>query len=221
MAIFGILLIPILSGCGNSPKNTSNAGDKIDSMPVTESKSQDIPDVYASLPTLNTPLNFSMDLLENFMAYEPINAARLPQKGQLKFVITCSEESNGERTMELHSLSDNLKPLDKLQLYSIEEVDGGNNVIAQTFEIDGDYRIKVSKHLNDTLIEQLTYAPTTEGVFEEMRDGKITTVAFDSYNHVNYIVQTFIWDRNANGGLIKKNLQTANYELTANGLVKK
>lgn len=123
--------------------------------------------------------------------------------------------------MELHSLSDNLKPLDKLQLYSIEDVDGGNNVIAQTFEIDGDYRIKVSKHLNDTLIEQLTYTPTTEGVFEEMRDGKITTVAFDSYDHINYIVQTFIWDRNANGGLIKKNLQTANYELTANGLVKK
>jgi len=221
VTILGLLLIATLSGCANSQKKTDTVSNTTDSTSVIERKSQDTSETYATLPALNLPLVFSMYLLEDFMAYEPPSAAWLPQKDDLKFIITCTEEPNGERMLELQSLSDDLKPLDKLQLYSIEEVDGGNNVIAQTFEIDADYRIKVSKHLNETLIEQLTYTPTAKGIFEELRNGKTTTVAFDSYDHINYIVQTFVWDRDTNGGLIKKNLQTVNYELTGNGLVKK
>jgi len=237
--ILSLSLLTVLSGCGKSKKSASDSSNSAKPASVSEAKAQNISDVYASLPVHDIPLLFSMDLLHQFMAYKPIaeadyhrltniadmeayydsntTAARLPQKDDLKFIITCYEEPNGSRSMFLYSFSNELKPLDKLQLYSVEKFDGGRNMIIQQFEINTNYRIKVSKYFDRTLIEQLTYMPLTNGIFEELRDGITTTVAYDSYDQVNYIVQTFVWDHNESGGLIKKDLKIENHRLTEDG----
>lgn len=244
-SIVFIISFVTLSSCGNSNKNTSSAHDKNKLGQATSvGSTQSNPlSIYNSLSSLGLPLKYSMEFAEDFAKYKPLNekdyhlltdigdmqsyydssatAIRLPQKDNLRFILTCNDDLKGDLIMELYSLSDSLTPLDKLQIYSIEEVDGGSNVIAQTFEIDADYRITVSKHLNGTLIEQLTYIPTYRGAFEEIRDGKTLTVAFESFDNRNYTVETFIWDHNSNGGLVKKDLKTQNYLLTETGHVEK
>lgn len=245
----GIIIIAFLlifmSGCKISNKESSSTRNPGTQGRATEagSTTSTPASVYNSLSALQVPIKFSMEFAEDFAKYKPLNehdyhlltdiadmpsyydnsatAVRLPQKDKLKFILTCYEDPRGDLIMELYSLSDSLTALDKLQLYSIEEVDGGANVIARTFEMDADYRITVSKHLNGTLIEQLTYVPDNRGVFEEARDGKTVTVAYESSDNLNYRVETFIWDHNAAGGLVKKDLKTQNYVLTKTGRVEK
>lgn len=240
--IFIISAIWFLAGCGTPEKKTTETRSALDAENISVSASNslnNIDSIYFSLPVLNLPLEFSINLLDNFSNYKHIGekdfhrftdigdlksnydntlrAVRLQLKDSIKFIITGHKEPNEEWLLELYSLTDELIPIDRLQLYSIEEVGGGANVISQTFKITDGYRIIVSKHFNDTLIEQLTYMPAANGIFEEVRDGKTTTVAFESYDGTNYIVETFIWDHNSSGGLIKKDLKTENYRITESG----
>ena len=235
-------LILLLASCMgkknvNGTNNTAN-----DSVSQTEDKGSEMSlnDLYLSLPTINLPIFFDMDLLEGFDDYKnlkesdyhrltdiqdiqsyydsSVRVARLPKKYNLQFIMSKYQSAGGEQIMELYSLSVDLTTKDRLQIYSVEELENGNAIV-QTFEIDGDFHIKVSKHLNEVLIEQLTYTPTRVGVFEEVRDGKTPTVAFDSFDGKTYIIETFIWDHNSSGGLIKKNRSVENYRLTEDGLV--
>ena len=231
-----ICLLISLSGCSNTKSKNNTTPEQ-----TTEAENTvfDSLEIYNSLPLLETPLVFGTNLPEDIRRYKKLNekdyhrltdigdmksvyndaayVARLSEKDSLKFIIASHKVPGGEYSMELYSLSDELRPLDKLQLYSVEEVNGGKNKIVQTFEIDTDYTVRVSKELDKTLIEKLTYTPTSDGVFKEIRNGKTVTVAFDSYDHINYYVQTFVWNRNAAGGLRKKMLRTDRYKLTSNG----
>ena len=235
--ILTICLLITLSGCSHSKtKDNTTPGQTTEA----ENTNFDSLEIYNSLPVLQTPLVFNANLLRDITRYKKLNEkdyhrltdigdlksvynntaylARLPQKDSLRFIIASYKVPGGdEYVMELYSLSDKLQPLDKLQLYSVEEVNGGKNKILQTFEVDSDYVIKVSKELESVLIEKLTYTPTPDGVFNEIRNGKTVTVAFDSYDHINYYIQTFVWNHNSNGGLRKKMLKTDRYKLTNNG----
>lgn len=224
----------IVVGCTQTKKEATNTNIATDSVTgkINNINSETI---YRSLPLVNLPIEFSMEFLESFSNYKSLNeneyylltdinesntyyarafkAARLPQKDSSLFIITGYESLNEEWVLELYILSEKFKPKGHVQLYAIEEVDGGANVIAQIFKITADYRITVSKLLNDKLIEQLTYKPTLHGIFEEVRDGKTTTVAYESQDMQNYTIETFIWDYNPSGGLIKKDLKTEYYQL--------
>lgn len=59
-----------------------------------------------------------------------------------------------------------------------------------------------------------------EGNFEEIRDGRHTTVAYESPDDIHYMVETFSWDRNPAGGVEKKNLRQSWYELGGDGKMK-
>lgn len=235
---FTISILLLTAACRKSKNEITHTDQFITAVNKKENKNsiENTPeDVYHSLPQVNLPIEFSLEFLESFYNYTDLNeneyhlltgigdfnmyyerafkAARLPPKDSLKFIITGYQSPNEEWILELYSLSDKLNPKDRLQIYSIEEIEEGSDIITQIFKIHKDYRIIVSKSLNGKTIEKLTYKPDKEGIFEEIRDGKTTTIAFESFDMKSYNIETFIWDYNPSGGLIKKDLKTENYKL--------
>lgn len=231
-----LLLLLLIAGCKGTPKKT--AGSTESATVSDEQGPLSAEDIYHSLPTLGLPLESGDDLWRRLHAVEPLaeadfhritgteglksndhpasRAVRLPEKDGNRFILSGYSEG-GEWIIDLYSLGPALDPRDRLRLHSSERVANGDSLIRQTFVLKNDFRTEVSKRLSGVLIERLTYLPTAEGHFEELRDGKTTTVAFDSYDGLHYIVQTFIWDHNESAGLVRKDPHTENYRLQQGG----
>lgn len=180
-----------------------------------------LPFVYNENFIVNAPGFISLpesmfSLFHNFDTFDKdTRIAKLPQKGIFKPLVVLYQDENGSNRMNIYSLSDSMQVVDRLQIYSVEEINGKDVIINQTYEISGDYKIVTRKSLNGQVIEQLTYTLDEKRCFEELRNGKYFTIAYESPDDIHYTIESFIWDYNSNGGLIKKDLKRSSYRITS------
>jgi len=187
--------------------------------------------LYEKMPVLSLPFRYEdhlfmssasliplpedmFDLFHNFDSFDNgTKISKLPVKGLFKPVIVFYHDDRANPRVNLYTLSDSMKIIDRLQIYSVEEINGKEVVIEQKFEIPEDYRIRVSKHLNGLLIEELHYTLDDHRCFMEIRDGKTPAIAYESPDSLQYKVESFIWDHNARGTLYKKDLKQKFYRI--------
>ncbi|MCC8146231.1 MAG: hypothetical protein LIO93_07305, partial [Bacteroidales bacterium] len=144
-----------------------------------------------------------------------VHIAKLPAVNLFKPILLYQSQSDSE-SVDLYSLSDSLKIMDHQRLASEEELNDKSK-ITQTFIITDKNQFKTFKVLNGTLIEQLYFSITPSGTIEEIRNGKLPFIAYETYNDSIYLVESFKWDKNSNGGLYKKDLSQKYYLLDVNG----
>lgn len=159
-------------------------------------------------------------LFHNFDSFNTnTRIAKLPEKGNFKPLLILYEDGNGNQRMNIYTLSDSMKVIDRLQISSMEILDN-KAIIRQEFEIPEDYKIMIRKAIGDVVIEQLYYTIDEHKCFLEIRDGKTPAIAFESPDNKRYMVESFIWDHHKNGGLYKKNLQRQFYKMDDNNVLK-
>ena len=197
-----IIAIVALTACRSSKEKAAFVEIPSENSLGSPNAHRNIENIYYSIPLLTLPLEHGNELIGSFTSLKPLDentyrmltdigdmrsyyngtnrAFRLPAKNGLSFLITGYKKDNKEWSFELYSLSDKLSPKDCLLLSSAEAAADGKSRIVQSFRITDDYRVVVAKHLNNTLIEQLTYMPDANGIIEELGVGKTQTVAFES-----------------------------------------
>ncbi len=174
---------------------------------------------------LSVPFRESVDSLYLERVFKPaelfgeeVRIAYLPQHGSCQAVLVLTGMSPENYVVRACTLDGQNQLRDSLFLYSREPIRDQVD-IRQTFEITAAYQFKVSKHLNDLLIEQLYYVIDDNGIFQEQRDGNTPAVAYESWDGIHYQVDSFIWDYNTNGGLYMKDKQTVLYVLEPDGTI--
>lgn len=183
-----------------------------------------LPFVYNENFILNAPGFISLpqnmfNLFHNFDAFgADTRIAKLPEKGDFKPLIVMYTDNGGTARINLYTLSDSMKVIDRLQIYSTEYLGDDRIAIIQEFEIPDDYRIMLRKRLNNTVIEQLYYTLDDRKCFIEIRDGQTPAIAYESPDNEHYMVESFIWDHNSSGGVFKKDLSRMYYRISGNGM---
>lgn len=153
-------------------------------------------------------------LFHNFDRFDSnTKIARLPEKGAFKPLVILYQDEQGMDRMNLYTLSDSMKVIDRLQIYSMEKIEGNEVTILQDFAITEDYQIMLRKSLNDRVIEQLYYTLDDRRCFVERRDGLTPVIAFESPDNRHYVIETFVWEHNAQGGIYKKDLTQVYYKI--------
>lgn len=139
--IFFLSLLMAFASCGKTKSGSSRSQNTVNSNIISEESmlKNHLNDLYHSLPLIDLPLSFHEDVFQYFDNYKNLNekdyhyltdiadmkshysitnsVARVPEKENLKFIITRYYESDEEPIMELYSLSDDLIPKDRLQLF--------------------------------------------------------------------------------------------------------
>jgi len=244
--IFLLVFILLVSGCKHKPAPIQDPLMAEAPADVTEVAQPDLllehdtikmADLYERMTNVDLPFNFDQEFITHDTGFLHIpqnmyrlfynseqfdkdaRIAKLPQKGNFHPVLVYYHDKQGEAVMDIYTLSDSMKVIDRLQIYSIEKPEEKPYIISQAYAITDDFKFKVYKRLNGTMIEQLTYIIDNKGCFEEVRDGQTPTIAFESADNVKYMVESFIWDHNQNGGLIRKNLKRKFYSVNDEGKV--
>lgn len=182
-----------------------------------------LPLVYNTNFILNAPgfIPLPETMQELFHNYDQFDRntriAKLPVKGQFRPLLIIFQDSDGSDRMNLYTLSDSMKVIDRLMIYSIEKIKVDQVRILKDYEISENYRIMLRKTLSGVVIEQLYYTLDDHRCFIEIRDGKTPAIAFESPDDVHYMVETFLWDHHSNGGIFKKDLSIQYYKITDNG----
>lgn len=143
--------------------------------------------------------------------------AKLPVISNFKPILV-NRQGNTMANVELYILSDSLQALDKAILASEEKINKKTKIL-QTFIVIDKNQFQTFKQLNKILIEQLNYTIDKDGKIIEIRDGKQITFAYENYKDSIYMVESFKWDRNKNGGLFKKDRTEKVYILKEDGEV--
>lgn len=130
--------------------------DLIDS--IEDSKFIPIPDKYKYF--------LGLEYLSNY------KGLKLPIVNKdIKPILISAYQESGEQNLYIYNLSEESKVLDKLVLFSIEgETEQGNNIGNNTFNIDKNYKIKITRTLeNDKKIIKY-YRINKNGKFEEINN---------------------------------------------------
>lgn len=143
--------------------------------------------------------------------------ANLPAKHSIQSVIVKYKDLNNPVVKLVTFQPDST---DQIILYNIEKVPGKDNqeIVTQS-QIDRDYRINVTKHLNNNLIESLFYEIDNNGNFIEIRDGKTPVTAFESFDNETYYIENFIWKPLPNGGIEKSDLTKKTLKVNEDGSI--
>ncbi|MCD7972340.1 MAG: hypothetical protein LUG18_06690 [Candidatus Azobacteroides sp.] len=96
---------------------------------------------------------------------ENIRIARLPQRDSIRTILAYSETPAGQKLVKVYTINEKNVVKDSMTLFYHKELDYNHLILQQTFQITENYRFKVSKHLNDILIEQLFYRIDEDGYF--------------------------------------------------------
>jgi len=139
--------------------------------------------------------------------------ARLPVYANFKPLLIIYKGEDGDDRMNIYTLSDSMEVVDRLQIYSQEKIKKTGITIRQEYEIPADYKIMSRKLLNGLMIEQLHYTLDGKRCFMEIRDGITPAVAYESPDDIYYMVESFIWDHDENGGVYKKDLTRRFYKV--------
>ncbi|MCC8153500.1 MAG: hypothetical protein LIP01_04370 [Tannerellaceae bacterium] len=146
----------------------------------------------------------------------PDSTWSLPEKNSYKVIAASHTDSLGYTNTTLYTFDADQNPCDHLQVESTEKIEPYSLLIIQHYTIDEDYRITETKYLDSLLIEQLTYEITDKGEFAEIRDGSIPITTYEMFsNSDNFIIESFIWEKNSKGELRKKDLKQTTYHLKA------
>ena len=106
--------------------------------------------------------------LENFSNFK---IAKLPDSGLNKVVFLLGYDESGQSKLYLITLNSSFIPIDKLLLYSSEEIDG--NTISTTYELSQNYFIKIKKskitgegnNVKEKILNADQYSITDSGKF--------------------------------------------------------
>ncbi|GEM_PF-2887326 len=234
-----VIVAITLYSCDNKRKNKVSDKESIPSIEqptgqhgnlLVESNGPQMQQLYEQMDEIPLPFIYNRNFMANapgfiklpenmfslFHNFDSFNTntriAKLAEKGDIKPLLILYEDDNGNQRMNIYTLSDSMKVIDRLQISSIEVLDN-NAIIQQEFEIPEDYKIMVRKSLGDEVIEQLYYTVDEHKCFFEIRDGKTPAIAFESPDNKRYMVESFIWDHHNNGGLYKKDLQRQFYKM--------
>ncbi len=233
---FFITLLFIASACNNATRNSGNPSSENKPDKPVSGQVTSMDELYDLMTTIPLPFVFNHEFIskDRKLTYIPntvshlfynsenfnpgAEIAKFPQQGNLRPVLVLYKAGGEEMVMDLYTLSNDMNILDRLQIYSIEKTGNGSHIISQLYHISDDFIVNVYKKLDNVLIEQLYFTPDENGKFVEMRDGKTPVVAYESPDNKHYMVESFIWDHQANGGIYKKDVKKTYYLLTVEGL---
>lgn len=226
-----LIVIFILTGC-NSCDYSSTKSELSSDMSLPEEIS--IAAFYEQLPDTGLPLTSDeMDgkvftpvplaVKESLSPYDradsDIYARKLPEKGNERIWILLYKDGRANPVLVMNTFTTEMQMQDRLLLGSTESVEGTTAEIRRSFRISADYIITVYKYLENTLIEQLAYRIDENGFFSEIRDGRTPVIAFETFDDIHYIVESFVWDYRQGGGLYKKNLLRRTFRINPDNTV--